>query len=196
MKKKQLYLGLDTETGGLWVNKNPLLQVGLVVTNDAFRVLHKYEINIKGDKKYCEPSAMKINGIDLVEHNKTALTPRLACKEIQRIITKHFGVIDPVLIGHNLPFDIRFMSLFYEKFGTKGNKEFKYHYHLLDTMGIAGLLKAIGLVRYAGLNKLLAQFGIKSVGRAHTALVDAHNTVKLLKYFSEHVTLKQIKGEC
>lgn len=183
------YLGIDTETGGLYPAKNPLLSVGMVITDKLFRIQHRYEINIKGNSKFCERKALEVNGIDIKKHNKGALTPFQALKEIKGIIKNHFGEAPPRLIGHNIHFDIRFMEMLYMKFGGRYPKPFKYHYHLIDTMSAAGVLKSIGLVRSMGLNPLLKQFGIKSVGRAHTALVDIENTVKLLRYFKKNITI-------
>ena len=71
-----------------------------------------------------------------------------------------------VLAGHNVRFDLAFLQAEYKRLGIEMPK-----YEFLDTMSLAG---------GGTLSACCAKHGIRFHGTAHSALVDAHATAKLL----------------
>lgn len=71
------YISLDTETGGLGLDKS-LLTLGIVIANDNFKVLAEHHWHIKPNDGIYKVTgkALEINGIDLKNHDATALTEK------------------------------------------------------------------------------------------------------------------------
>lgn len=71
------YLSVDVETGGLGLETS-LLSIGLVLADDNFQVLLEKELFVKPDNKlYClQAEGMTVNKIDIVEHDKKAISYR------------------------------------------------------------------------------------------------------------------------
>lgn len=110
---KKIYL--DTETTGLSNTRHQILTLALIL-EEQNHTAHKETIRIKTQNhKEINPEALKVNKIDIDEHNKKSISASKACKKINKIIrNKDFE--DAVIIGHNVSFDIRFIkSLFQEQ---------------------------------------------------------------------------------
>src|SRR5437879_5118332 len=98
-------LFIDTETGGIDPAANSLLSLALVVWKES-EILDQKEILINDGVLNVTPKALEINGIDLEEHKKAALTPSQAIKEFDTFISKHFNEGEKITLGgHNITFD-------------------------------------------------------------------------------------------
>lgn len=72
-------LVIDTETTGLSPNYNKTLTVGMVlmdVEEDYLKILDENHIFVKHKDYNASSSALKINGINLEEHDKIAIPPK------------------------------------------------------------------------------------------------------------------------
>ena len=70
------YLIIDTETGGLVEHDPSLLSLYAYLTDSKLNYLDDIELKIKPDDEVyrVNPYALNINKINLVEHNKIAIT--------------------------------------------------------------------------------------------------------------------------
>lgn len=179
------YMSLDTETGGFSEKDQDILSIGYVVTTDRLKTIEKGEILIKGDPSRVEEQALKVNGINLEEHNKVALTPEQAASQFQEIITKHWDNNHPTLIGQNVLFDVKFVKALFESTGRK----FVPDYTMIDLKPIWQALVAFGKVKTANAKQdtIMDYLKIRSSGKRHSALTDAVNVLKILRKIKKQV---------
>jgi DNA polymerase III epsilon subunit-like protein len=173
-------LFVDTETGGLDPNENALLQVGMVHWRDG-RVLDSREIQVHASGLRVEPQALRVNHIQLADHNATALSRQTASHEIERWVRDEFNPnrLEKVTIaGHNVAFDVAFLK---PLFGRRWFNLFTAR--TIDTSGLLAFFYQAGLipVPLKSLDDAIAYFGVKLVsdGERHTALVDAMVTAEV-----------------
>lgn len=180
---------VDTETGGLNPEINPLLELGAVVWEDReiideFQVfVNELDILYKGKLPVVEQAALDINKIDLDWIRENGLRPREALIEYHKFFGKHFHVTGYAskinLGGHNTVFDTSFKKRLY--WHTKTNYEELFSHRLLDTSGIIQFLILTEniLMKKSDLTSALKYFDIDVVDR-HTGLGDARATAQLL----------------
>lgn len=178
-------ISIDTETGGTDPLIHPCLSIGFVVVNcPSLIVLAKGEIFIKARKKDCTEEALKVNHIVIDEHNKKALSRKDAVKMFNSIILKYFGKNEPLIIGQNPKFDIDFIEQLYKKVG----KEFLYSRRIVDLVPLWRGLQTIGVAenQSAGLDSILDYLKLPGTKKGrHSALVDAMNVIKVLRYLKK-----------
>ena len=107
-------LVIDTETGGLFPREHSLLTIGMVLADfkpRRIKFTHQKHILIKHPEYFVTRSALKINGIDLEQHHKAGVVPKLAHKQMTEFIDEH-SLHDMTLLGHNVHFDINFLDAF------------------------------------------------------------------------------------
>ena len=171
------YLWIDTETGGLNAKHNPILTIGLVVTDENFNILYKNELKIKNKYNlHCSKTALKINKIDLNTHEKTALDPTEIIKTIESIKSTYFDN-RPIIIGQNLVnFDLNFIKELYKR----ENNTFEYFY-AIDTLHCFRLLRMTRVIKSNGssIESLSEYFGLTP--QTHSALDDILHTIDLIK---------------
>lgn len=172
------YLGIDTETGGLKARYHSLLTVGIVVVDRALRIRKKYELKVKANKNRCIKAALKLNKIDVVEHNKHAMSKKDAVKFIQYLCDEYGYKGRVKLIGHNVPFDRGFLNALFKSQRRKFNSSYAY----IDTQQIWRGLIAMNKVSIVSshLDDILDYLKIGRKGR-HSALIDIVNTLKVLR---------------
>lgn len=177
MDTKYDYVVIDTETGGLDPSKTSLLQVGVVFVKDG-QVVNAKEWNIKSDIYNISAGAMKVNKIDIVEHDKNSVTLDVFYNELSTL-SKEYYQGKPTVIGHNLAFDLSFIHHYVGK--EKWEKLFSYRN--IDTATIARFLidsKKLELLKKVDLDSLSTYFNvIAPSGDRHTALYDAKVTWKV-----------------
>jgi DNA polymerase-3 subunit epsilon len=125
---------------------------------------------------------MKVNRIDLVQHDAGALDPPVALAVLDVFLDQHFPhLCQPiVLAGHNVGFDQAFLSAFLESRGR--TLEPRFSHRLVDTHSIAAALRDAGRLPLENLSSsaLFAHFRIEPPPeRRHTALGDALATFEL-----------------
>ena len=174
-------LFLDTETGGLRPQDAALLTVGSVLLDDETGdLLMPQEWFIRARRDRCNPRALEVNGINLLEHNKKAMKPRQFVASFTGALVLYAiaaglqGENPKLRIGgHNINFDIRFIAAAFEKEGLDINNFFDYHYD--DTMPVGRFLCGKGK-----LTELCEYFQVDYPKAAqHTALGDSIAAAKL-----------------
>jgi DNA polymerase III epsilon subunit-like protein len=178
---KHPYLFLDTETGGLDLEKHSLLSLGLVVGDDGL-VEESLEILVRHEPYVVSAGGMAVNRIDLVQHDRSALTPAAALDAFEAFTHRNFP--DPrlciVLVGHNVGFDRSFLARFFALNGRPF--EPRISHRIVDTHSIAAALKDAGKLAVDNLSStaLFSHFGIQvPEEKRHTALGDALATFEL-----------------
>lgn len=172
-------LFIDTETGGLNPEKHSLLTVALAVYNDN-KIIDIKEIAIKHREYVVTPKALEVNNINLVEHDKQSISSKDAVNEIIKFIKENFGEEKPVIGGHNIEFDYKFLDkLFFNE------KEYLWKYvshRKLDTCSLINYLMITGKIQIesASLEAAINYFNIETAAR-HTAKDDVVATIDLFK---------------
>ena len=84
------FLAFDAETGGIGADK-ALLTLYFIVLNEKFEVLDELDLRIKpnDDIYHVTAEALEINKINLVEHDKVALTDKAAGQVLYPFLEKH-----------------------------------------------------------------------------------------------------------
>ena len=177
---KRPYLYLDTETGGLDLEKHSLLSIGLVVGDDGV-VRDSLEILVRHEPYVVSAGGMAVNRIDLVQHHKTALEPAAALDALEAFSRRHFPGGEPItLVGHNVAFDRNFLAVLFA--GEDRPLEPRISHRIIDTHSIAAALQDAGKLSIDNLSSsaLFHHFGIVvSEEKRHTALGDALGTFEL-----------------
>jgi len=170
-------LFIDTETGGLKHEKHSLLTIALAVYSDH-KIVDEKEIAIKHRDYVVNTKALEINKINLVEHDKIAIVSKEAVQEIITFIKKNFGDEKPIIAGHNVEFDYKFLDkLFFNE------KEYLWKYvshRKLDTCSLMNFLIITERIKLesASLESAISYFDIETNAR-HTAKDDVRATIYL-----------------
>jgi DNA polymerase III epsilon subunit-like protein len=172
-------LVIDTETTGLSPRLNKTLTVGMLlidVDQDFLEILNSNHLFIKHKNYNVDPEALKINKINLEEHNQIAVEPKIACRQINNFIGKN-KLNKTIVLGHNVNFDRGFVrELFHQE-----NLIPKLHTSQIDTMHLWNNLKKRGIVPGKMQSNLqtLADFFKIDRTKSHDALADCNITAKV-----------------
>jgi DNA polymerase III epsilon subunit-like protein len=176
----ETFVAIDTETTGLNFWEHQILSVGLVVVKKG-EITAKKEVKVKYPTYNVTAGALNVNKINLVEHDKIALTPYDAIAEINNFI-QSFAIINskPVrVVGHNYDqFDLQFMANFFRENNPPYSRLFSSR--LIDTCVLMRALYDSGIIQEEAfsLEKALKLFEIERE-ESHTALDDAIATAQL-----------------
>ena len=176
--KADKILFIDTETGGIDPASHSLLSLALVVWKEL-EVRASIEILVNDGVLNITERALEINGIDLAEHKKKAVSPVLALQQFNQFLDIHFSKDEKIILGgHNINFDVNFLNAFLTR--NDYNFQQRFSHRFVDTSSILFYLYLTGKIK----RKLTASqdafdyFGITVPGR-HTALGDAFATAQL-----------------
>jgi DNA polymerase III epsilon subunit-like protein len=176
--KADKILFIDTETGGIDPASHSLLSLALVVWKEL-EVRATIEILVNDGVLNVTEKALEINGINLSEHKKKAVSPVLALQQLDQFLDIHFSRDEKIILGgHNINFDVNFLNAFLIRNGYNFQQRFSHRF--IDTSSILFYLYLTGKLK----RKLTASqdafdyFGITVPGR-HTALGDAFATAQL-----------------
>ncbi|HMI01342.1 MAG TPA: 3'-5' exonuclease [Pedobacter sp.] len=176
--KADKILFIDTETGGIDPASHSLLSLALVVWKEL-EVRASIEILVNDGVLNVTEKALEINGINLSEHKKKAVSPVLVLQQLDQFLDIHFSRDEKIILGgHNINFDVNFLNAFLTRNGYDFQRRFSHRY--VDTSSILFYLYLTGKIK----RKLTASqdafdyFGITVQGR-HTALGDAFATAQL-----------------
>ena len=104
-----LYLPFDTETGGI-THESCLLSAHFAVCDAQYNVIDELDLLTKPDdgRYVVTAEALSINKINLIEHDKVALTYGQAGGKLREFILRHSnnGKIKLVPMGKNIGFDV------------------------------------------------------------------------------------------
>ena len=191
-------LMVDLETTGLDKNDNGILQIGMVVIHKDGSFTDEFSVDVKLEKPWgnkVNDEALKVNHINLVEHNKVGMSNKAAQKLVDSYLQNLKGIYGRKLAisGHNIiQFDLPWLenwmnfarSSLPEKGGTWFDVYFGWLSPILDTKQ---LFTAVKDYKEFGLNSLkkddiLVWYGIDNVrhGNLHQALPDAKYEGELL----------------
>lgn len=176
--KADKILFIDTETGGIDPASHSLLSLALVLWKEL-EVRASIEILVNDGVLNVTEKALEINGINLDEHRKKAVSPATALVMVHQFLDTHFPGDEKIILGgHNITFDVNFLNAFF----TRGGHDFqrRFSHRFVDTSAILFYLYLTGKIK----RKLTASqdafdyFGITIQGR-HTAMGDALATAQL-----------------
>lgn len=180
-----VYITLDTETGGVTIDTS-LLTAYFGVLDKDMNLIDSLSLAIKPDdsKPYVVTGqGLGVNKINLVEHDKVAITQSAAGTKLYAFLKQHSnnGKIKLIPVGHNVNFDILHI---YEHLLSKPRWDSFVSYRKLDTGMAAQLFKYFGIIpddKSGSLEYLAERYGVDFGDRAHTADGDALMCVEILK---------------
>lgn len=183
------YIALDTEHGG-FAEQSSLLTACFILIDKDFNIIDKLELAIKPDKNepyYVTAEALSVNGINLVEHDKIAVTKSIGAQQLIELLKKHTnnGADKLIPIGHNVGHDLDFID---KTLLSKKNYSKYITYRVLDTGAIAQFMRLTGKIPESvsgSLTALAEHFGIDFKDRAHTAESDTEMCIQVLKKMTE-----------
>lgn len=174
-----IFLFIDTETGGLIPTKHSLLSVAFVVWDINIGIIDSAEFFVKSRRYVVTERAKEINGFDREMHNQKAKDQKVVIDEMFGFLYKYFDKNTAIpIIGHNVQFDVNFLKVFFEK---NGRSFYQYFSHrIIDTYSV---FKTLEISRKIDKNidssaDAFKYFQIKVENR-HSALGDCEATVKL-----------------
>lgn len=174
-------LVLDTETTGLDITRHEIIQLGYISLfldiNNKKQIVEEKEFTIKPlHIETASNEALKINGYTS-EKWKKALPFSDYVNQIKFAIEN-----SDILLGQNLIFDLRFINQAYSNLNLRPPNFPNY----IDTKRMANRLVERKILRSTSMDKMCEHFNIQSDGRAHTALVDCHRTIKVWEKLCEN----------
>ncbi|MAG40143.1 hypothetical protein CMI41_04210 [Candidatus Pacearchaeota archaeon] len=172
-------LVIDTETSGLHPDQHQVLTIGMSlidVSPSKLQFVDDRHLFVKHDEYNLSKTAMKINRININEHHKQGMLPKVACKKVNQFLDVHSLTAIPIL-GHCVHFDKNFLRVMFEDEGL----ELPFSEEKEDTRYIWERLKKRGLVnpfKNAKLGTIAEHFGV-DYSKAHNALDDCKITAKV-----------------
>ena len=185
-----LYIPFDTETGGL-TEGSSLLTAHFAVCDKDFNIIDELELLTKpNDGQYnVSAQALDVNKINLIEHDKVALSYSEAGQVLRNFLWKYSqnGKIKLIPVGKNVGFDV--IKVTDNLLGMKTWNQF-VSYRLYDITGIVIFLKRQGKLPQDAPDSLsgMAQFlGIQA--EWHTAKGDNYAGIEVVKRLERLGTL-------
>ena len=179
------YLAFDVESGGVTDDHSLLSAYFVVIDEDLKKVYGELDLLVKPDNGnyVITPQALEVNKIDLIAHDKIAITESKAGQLLYNFLKLHApdGTTKLTPLGHNIAFDVQFIKKHLL------NKAFNQYvsYRMLDTSSIIQFFKLTGLVSrdLAGsLSEIAAHFGISTITNVpHTAKGDTWMVIEILR---------------
>jgi len=176
------YLAVDNETGGF--EGTSLLQTYLAVLDQDLNITATCEMDVKPDNGIyqVEAGGLEVNKINLIEHDKTALTYSAAGAVLRQFLLAQSlgGKIKLIPLGHGVTGDMIGLRVLLNR---KTIEEYT-SYRKLDTAVIAQYLKFMNKIPdelSGSLESLCAHFGIVVDADAHTAKGDVARTIEVMR---------------
>jgi hypothetical protein len=178
-----LYLPFDTETGGL-TTESSLLTAHFAVCDKELNILDELELYTRPNDRYYTVSAeaLTVNKIDLIDHDKIALTYSEAGQELREFLWKYSknGKIKLIPVGKNVPFDVKKVNE-----TLLGEKTWRQlvSYRQYDITSVVIFLKRKGLLPEdapESLEGLANMMGFKY--ESHTAQGDTYAAIAVIKW--------------
>lgn len=182
------YFLYDTETGGNKINASILTLYG-VVCNEKFEVVDTISLKIRpNDGIYrVEAEALAINKINLVEHDKVAVTQSVAAQTLRWFLENHSENGEKITVGGwNNYWDNSFIQAH-----LLPDLNDLISRHLLDVASTAVLLKTMGLLPgdlKLSLVNLVKHYNVEFENGAHDAQSDIMATVAVFKCMQKQLT--------
>jgi DNA polymerase III alpha subunit (gram-positive type) len=178
-----MYVAFDTESGGL-LEEHSLLSAHFSVLDKDLNEIASLDLKTKPDNGnyILTAGGLEVNKINLVEHDKVAVTCKEAATLIWKFLNFHSfgGQIKLIPVGHNVAHDIKLINA--QTIGRKAWEAF-VRYHVLDTATLALACQVIGKLpadMSISLGVLAKHFNAPEF-EAHTAKGDTQATVFVAK---------------
>jgi DNA polymerase III alpha subunit (gram-positive type) len=178
------YIAFDNETGGI----NPtttLLTTYFAILDAKLNKIDELELFLKpndNEPYVVEAEGLFVNKINLIEHDKTAITFSTGGQQLVKFLKKHHVTGEFLTpLGHNVPFDIQGINN--HLLGQKTWNQF-VSYKAQDTQVIAAFMQRKGYLPMdmsMSLFSLVKYFNIDLVGDQHTSKYDTLATVEVYK---------------
>ena len=179
------YLAFDVEAGGTEVEHSLLSAYFVVIDEDLKTVYGELDLLVKPDNgNYVTTAeALEVNKINLIEHDKVAITESKAGTMLYNFLKTHApnGTVKLTPLGHGVAFDIQFIKRHLL------NKTFNQFvsYRTLDTSNVIQFMKLRGSISrdLAGsLSEMAVHFGISTITNVpHTAKGDTWMVIEILR---------------
>lgn len=180
----QNYIVFDFETGGLNTDLNPAMEVAIVIVDgSSLKVIATYSSLIKrySEHHVYDPKAMKYTGLTEEMCELEGKPVKTVVSEITEIIKNNSirnAKYMPILVGHNILFDIKFLQQIFhfgkgklESLITGEDNYFKqFTPHCFDTQRIA-------MAKYAQDPKITQHTLTACIENAGLELNDAHRAL-------------------
>jgi len=174
--KDRAFALIDTETTGFDEKKHQILEVGILIIKNM-KLISELNISIKHKEYTITSSAMEANKIDIVEHEKKAVTQDDAAVAIISFLKEYKFNDDPfIAVGQNIDFDLRFLEAMFLKLGKIKEYRECISYRKLDIMQLALIRNLEGKISIEkqDLDTLLKTLDINIPEDRHRALVDCY----------------------
>lgn len=183
------YLFLDTETGGIGLDKS-LLSIGYLITDNQFNELFRTNILVKPDNGIyiVTGESLGINGIDLIKHNGIAKPYKTASTELFNLLhnMSNGGKDKLIVFGKNIYFDL--MHIWDKLLSRKTWDQF-CSYQIVDLTAVWKFLEITGKVPVLPKTSLSSITDFLEIDRSlfnlHTAMDDAILTMLCFKNIAE-----------
>jgi DNA polymerase III alpha subunit (gram-positive type) len=179
------FIAFDNETGGL-AQETSLLTVYFAILDDKLNQIDELDLRLKpnnGGPYLVEAGGLEVNKINLIEHDKTAITYSEGGQALVKLLKKHaIGKDRLTPLGHNVFFDIRGVTT--HLLGDKTWNQF-VSYKIQDTQQCASFLQRKGLLppdMSVSLGSLAKHFNISlTSGVEHESKYDTLLTIEVYK---------------
>lgn len=173
---------IDCETTGKYYFKNQILDLAILCIEQG-EVIGELEIQIKHKEYLIDPEAMAINGINLIEHEATAVTTDIAVDQIIEFFEEYKQDDYPIMVGQNVKFDIEFLKKLFESEYELENFKELIGYKQLDIMQLALIKNIEGKLKLESqsLDSILKALNIPITEGRHTAYIDCYLEYEVLK---------------
>lgn len=115
MRLEHSFCVMDLETGGLSPNKCAVTEIAIIVLDNNFNVVKKYGQIVAPYGEYeHQAKAMEITGLTMDVLMKEGKGYMTVYKEVEDILkSAKNGKRKPVIVGHNIAFDLSFLREFF-----------------------------------------------------------------------------------
>ena len=186
--KNMNFLVLDTETGSRHASST-LLTAYFLVVSPEFKSLGELYFYLKPDNNehyVVDAQGLAVNKIDIVEHDKVAITCKQAKSTLYDFLKEHSANgrrLTP--LGHGVKGDIRRIT---DNLISIGSWDQFCTYHFIDTSVVLQYLRAINKIPMDGdgsVGAMAEYFNIKVDGELHNAKTDAILTMRIFQKMVE-----------
>lgn len=167
---------IDLEMTGLDVNKETIIEVGVIITDLDFQPLETYHTVVKQPESYLlamDDWNKKHHGASgLLQEIPSGRDPAVVEAELIALSDRHFrGEERAVLAGNSIAQDRLFITKYFPKFNDK------LHYRMLDVTAWKIMMKS--------------KFNIAfTKGRAHRSIQDIEESIKELKHYLSFIKIE------
>jgi len=180
---------LDTETTGLYPDKNGVIQIaGFIEINGVSQ--QGFNMNVcTFPEDVIDPGALRVNG-KTVEQIQSYKSPKVVHQALVELFDKYVDKFDKedkmYLCGYNIGFDDNFMRAFFKKCGHEYYNSY-IHGYKIDVMAMAVFLRSIGRLNTENLKLATVAKHYNIPIEAHTALGDVKASRELYRLFKSMI---------